>query len=286
MFVKDLRRVAKSRGGVFAMLIVGVLCGSGSLFAQNPDYVLSFDAGSGPTGGTAVVTTQVTIAPGAMPLQGLSYGVCHDFTEVQPMAVSSAPDLQVVNLGNPPDFNMFAFDPGSPTIAGGLTHGMVVCILQCATLPAGMTTEILEIEYDLIAPAGTSAMVEYCDIDTVTGQPPLDTLVVANGQAIVPVQDSGVIQIGVGGFIRGDTDADGILQIGDGIALLGHLFQGEPEPSCLDAADSNDDGRLDVADAVYHFFFLFGAAPPPPPWPNCGTDPTSDSLDCDSFPAC
>ena len=55
-----------------------------------------------------------------------------------------------------------------------------------------------------------------------------------------------------------------------------------------DAGDANDDGSFNVADAVYELTWLFsgGPAAPPPVGPNCGSDPTSDSLDCASYDAC
>ena len=283
---KQSRDATRSKGIVAALLVWGGLFGGGSLVAQNPDYILDFDSGSGPSGGSAVVTTQVTIGNGATPSQGLSYGVCHDFTEVQPVATSPAADFLTVNFGGPADFSQIQFEPGTPSVPGGLTHGVVVCLLNCTTLPSGATTEILEIEYELIAPAGTTSTLEYCEGFVVTGFPTVSTIVVVLGQAIDPTLGTGTIDIVESSFVRGDTDANGLLEIGDGITLLDHLFNGQSEPPCRDAADSNDDGILNVADAVYHFFFLFGAVPPLAPWPNCGTDPSSDLLDCDSFPPC
>jgi len=42
-----------------------------------------------------------------------------------------------------------------------------------------------------------------------------------------------------------------------------------------------------IADGIALLGYLFnGATPPPPPFPDCGIDPTSDALECDSFAAC
>ena len=82
-------------------------------------------------------------------------------------------------------------------------------------------------------------------------------------------------------FRRGDTDADGSLDMSDAIRLLGHLFLGGEAPSCVDAADANDDAVLDLADAVHVLQFLFLGGPPPAlPFPACGPDPTGDSFSC------
>ena len=71
------------------------------------------------------------------------------------------------------------------------------------------------------------------------------------------------------------------------------LFGGPDDPctqsvgACLDAADANDDGRVDIADAVKILAHLFAQAGPlPAPFGACGEDPTADGLDCGQFPSC
>ena len=82
-------------------------------------------------------------------------------------------------------------------------------------------------------------------------------------------------------FTRGDWNDDGSLNLTDAIDLLAHLFPGGDPPSCSDAGDANDDGILDVSDAVIVILHLFGGLSQlPPPFGQCGTDPTEDGLDC------
>ena len=50
-------------------------------------------------------------------------------------------------------------------------------------------------------------------------------------------------------FQRGDTNIDGIVEISDGIASLKHLFTQSFQAGCLDAADANDDGGVNVSAA-------------------------------------
>ena len=65
------------------------------------------------------------------------------------------------------------------------------------------------------------------------------------------------------------------------MVLLGYLFLGGEPVTCLDAADSNDSGTINVADAAYILNFLFrGGAMLPPPYPNPALDPTPDALGC------
>jgi hypothetical protein len=88
-------------------------------------------------------------------------------------------------------------------------------------------------------------------------------------------------------FKRGDANQDGAVNISDSIFMLSALFQGGPQPGCTDAADAQDDGLFDVSDPVFLNNHLFSGGPAPPaPFPGCGTDPTPDSLTCDSAPSC
>ena len=62
-----------------------------------------------------------------------------------------------------------------------------------------------------------------------------------------------------------------LLHVAGGVELL-----------CADAADSNDDGTVNLADAIHAAAFLFalGSAPPSPGPFECGADPTIDTLGC------
>jgi YD repeat-containing protein len=84
-----------------------------------------------------------------------------------------------------------------------------------------------------------------------------------------------------GVFVRADCDQSLTLDITDPIAILGYLFLGTREPTCLDACDANDSGSVDIADAIFTLSFLFlGGASPPPPHPFDAPDPTLDGLSC------
>ncbi|MGQ9588689.1 MAG: dockerin type I repeat-containing protein [Planctomycetota bacterium] len=92
-------------------------------------------------------------------------------------------------------------------------------------------------------------------------------------------------------FVRGDTNADGTINITDGIFLLNYLFLGGSEPPCEDATDANDDSGVNITDAIYVLSSLFlGGPEPPPPYGEipaaCGFDPTEDELDCAGFAPC
>ncbi len=53
------------------------------------------------------------------------------------------------------------------------------------------------------------------------------------------------------------------------------------------AMDGNDDGAVDIGDAIGILAYLFaGGTPPAAPYPGCGTDPTEDTLTCESLASC
>jgi hypothetical protein len=82
-------------------------------------------------------------------------------------------------------------------------------------------------------------------------------------------------------FIRGDANLSQRVNIADPAATLRYVFIATPASFCPDAADANDDGHVNIADAIYSLDFLFrGGAVPPAPFPEPNLDPTSDSLSC------
>jgi hypothetical protein len=91
-------------------------------------------------------------------------------------------------------------------------------------------------------------------------------------------------------FHRGDSDDNGQLQLTDAVRILGFLFLGGQAPTCFDAADADDNGQLQLTDAVRILGFLFlGGAPPAPPGPPpapCGPDPSAVHLGCAQYGRC
>jgi hypothetical protein len=89
------------------------------------------------------------------------------------------------------------------------------------------------------------------------------------------------------------------VDIADAAAVVSFLFltgSWKFNPMCLDACDCNDDGRVDLADAIciLQYLFQFGRFPPAP-GPGIdtegnetpeGPDPTEDKLDCEGGNQC
>jgi len=100
-------------------------------------------------------------------------------------------------------------------------------------------------------------------------------------------------------FVRGDSNADGVVNLADAIVTLGWMFEGGSRPACVDAADADAVNGVDVSDVVGVLLWLFGGraftfADPAPNAPayigeDCDTDETLRGyrLGCESpSPVC
>lgn len=83
-------------------------------------------------------------------------------------------------------------------------------------------------------------------------------------------------------FLRGDVNSSGEVDLSDVLSLVAFQFYGGAAPECDDAADADDNGRVDTIDVFQLLYSHMGyAAPPPSPGRDlCGLDPTPDPLGC------
>ncbi len=124
---------------------------------------------------------------------------------------------------------------------------------------------------------------------------PVDAVLVGNRLLVLETSGAGAIwEVELPAstrarFRRGYVNADEALDISDGVKVLFYLFS-DGEVTCLDAADVNDDGSVNIADAVFLFAHLFELGPAPAsPHAACGVDPSGDAgedLGCESFDRC
>jgi hypothetical protein len=85
-----------------------------------------------------------------------------------------------------------------------------------------------------------------------------------------------------GNFIRGDANGNLVIDLSDAVFELLFSFNGTVTSNCQDAMDADDNGRLEVTDALRILRYLFQGGPAPAaPFPTAGTDTTPDTL-----PAC
>ncbi len=75
-------------------------------------------------------------------------------------------------------------------------------------------------------------------------------------------------------FLRGDVNQDGQVNILDSNDLLRFFYDKEYEPPCLESADVNNDGLVQLDDALQLISYVtHGLSPPALPFPACGRDP-------------
>lgn len=87
-----------------------------------------------------------------------------------------------------------------------------------------------------------------------------------------------------GVFIRGDVNADGVVDGADSDGLWDYLFSGGALAACAVAADVNNDGEVNVVDWTHLESFFAGAGEAPAqPYPSCGEDPEGDYCGAASF---
>ena len=117
------------------------------------------------------------------------------------------------------------------------------------------------------------------------GFPPLTNLfAIDNDFVAVSEMTRGVISVpalNAGFFLRGDANLDGTVDVSDPVAILEDRFLGRFEILCKDAADADDNERLQLTDVVYLLNYLFQGGPiPPAPSFEPGPDPQGLALDC------
>jgi subtilisin family serine protease len=61
----------------------------------------------------------------------------------------------------------------------------------------------------------------------------------------------------------GDTNTDGLINVGDAIYLVNYIFKGGLPPQAYITGDPNCDGRINVGDVVYLIKFIFNAGSEP-----------------------
>ncbi len=84
-------------------------------------------------------------------------------------------------------------------------------------------------------------------------------------------------------FLRGDCNDDGKVDLADAVCTLNWLFGGAATPGCLAALNTNGDAAVNITDPVSLLDFLFGGGSKPvDPFPDCGPGilPADAELGC------
>ncbi len=166
--------------------------------------------------------------------------------------------------------------------AGSGRVGVLFSFLCPDAIPPGDDT-FIDLVFNVLpnAPGGPT------EIRLVEDQRTLNRMTLCDATSVVPEVVDGSVLIHGSGFIRGDADANGAIDITDALLILHYQYGGGEAPACMDAADFNDSGALDLADVLGSLNYQFANGPPPAaPFGACGPDPTADGLTCVSYPPC
>lgn len=255
------------------------------------DAAATYDPADGAVtvGILAAIAEEIGSSAAATAVSGFTMAIAHDSTAIAPVGVEPAPLLDALGGGMGPSF--FSATVGSDGIAVDVLYGAGETLLHDLGLA------VIRVTYQAVS----GALVGDLDGETVrlSFDDALGGSTTPNSVRVGAIPESpgrgeGWIELWPASaepeFARGDCNADGGMDIGDPITVLGFLFPvggSSTTPGCADACDGNDDGLLDIADAIRILGALFSAgAPPPAPFPGCGADPSADALDCAAFSGC
>lgn len=170
----------------------------------------------------------------------------------------------------------------NPT-AEGLTCAALPSLLPQIGLPPGEDLELAVVTYECLT--GGQSSLAICDG---LGEPPIDFVFVSTLlQASRPLTIDGTIDVAPL-FVRGDCNDDGVVDVSDAVYALVALFvPGPQQPSCLDACDVQNTGDFDIPGPIITLSYLFtpGSIPPQPPFPGCGSDSLT-TIGCDQYNSC
>jgi hypothetical protein len=66
-----------------------------------------------------------------------------------------------------------------------------------------------------------------------------------------------------GGYVAGDANCDGEVNVGDVVYIINYVFRGGPAPVPYMAGNANGDAEVNIGDAVYLINYIFNGGPPP-----------------------
>jgi len=179
------------------------------------------------------------------------------------------------NTGTPPGVGSINCDPNEPNFEVVVTWSPPIIYDSVEITLNGVVVQTI---------SGTAT--PFVTVTGVTGTREICVTGIIGGITTVPACCIVTIGSGPPEFIRADTNHDGGVDIADAVRALQELFSGVPSLGCPDANDANDDGGVDIADAIGVLQALFTGGTIPMPFPNCGPDPTPDSLGPCNHAAC
>ncbi len=220
----------------------------------------------------------------------------------------------------PPHFNVSTFVEGDPDGAypPGFISAMVPGGAAASHLPSGRRNSIARVPFRVVgAPPPEGTLLRFVDgLVRNSPSPPVAINVSTDGRAklpetlvhglVLPATET-VAEVGPARcsdrvdndgdglidaeeevcnsyrrFVRGDVEAVGGVGVGEAVWIVGVAAgSARPPVRCLEALDADNDDGVRITDGVLilHWFFLRGP-PPSSPFPDCGLDPSIETLGC------
>ncbi|MBI4582515.1 MAG: hypothetical protein HY717_00585 [Planctomycetes bacterium] len=263
-----------------------------------PEVEFSLDTVSAERGGLARLTLWVRTS---VPLKALAVALDFEEEKLQAGPVGRAAEfpgaLNPVGVISTTSFNNLDLSAGNQVSEGWL-YAEIDTGEKSKDLgiPVGVLTPVLTLEFTVSSRAALGfSPVRFAKVGPVVSPAPLENYynkieeaLSDHAPAALPedsLEDGGVDIIGeVGFFMRGDANFNQERDISDPITILSYLFNGGANIPCADAADGNDDGDVDIADAIFTLGRLFLTPDPFPEPDEWGRDPTEDWLGCAVYP--
>ncbi|MGE4620119.1 MAG: FG-GAP-like repeat-containing protein [Planctomycetota bacterium] len=214
-------------------------------------------------------------------IEAFELGIDLDNTLLIPMSIN--PSASVMALTG-------AVGPETWIVDLGLGSSSGVSLVADLGLPPGdgLGAGIVQICADLeieVAPVSTEIETFISPQNLVGGAA---SLRVTGGVLVEAATSGSYIRIEVPiPFIRGDANDNGQVNIADAVLVLRRLFGIDPAGDCEAAEDADGDGRRDLGDAIRVVTYLFsGGVAPVAPFPQCAIAPDPLILPCTERVSC
>ncbi len=193
----------KTISTVALLVMVVALSRSGSA-QTNPDFHMHMESSTVYGGSVFTATAKLDVLQPAE-IQGWSLSLCSDPGELTPLSATLGAGASTVKNGGVPDFE------NTNIAADAVMNGVVICFTGCASLGQTTNFELLDVNYEAMAAVGQSAAVNFCT----AGTPGVSTLVVINGDSVLPVHSGASFTVISPNFLK----------FGSGLGVAGQTAQ-------------------------------------------------------------
>ena len=197
----------------------------------------------------------------------LNPGVC----EIADIQLGSGLLTYIAQNNEPPACDIVIFPPAPGSPAGAITK----LFLDVPYDSQVYGSEYLIVEFDVTANEPSPTTIQLFGEEAYERGREGQLIILPNG-----CDSADVTALPPTTFLRGDANSDSSVDVSDAVTILLYLFAGRTL-NCEDAADFNDGGSINIADAVLLMNALFTNIQAQSPV--CGSDETADDLSCNTY---